>query len=106
MHRNPSVPDRSPLPSFPAAGTGTAGDSGAHATQRHLLTVALEDYYQVGAFNRLLDEHGMRATFFVLGWVAEAVPELIAEVSARGHEVASKGFYHRSIHHLSPFSRH
>ncbi|MEO8139042.1 MAG: glycosyltransferase [Gemmatimonadota bacterium] len=92
---------------------------------RHLLTIGLEDYYQVGAFNRLiqrgewyrfesrlerntrrvlelLDAHQQHATFFVLGWVADAVPELIAEVAARGHEIASKGYYHRSIRAMTP----
>jgi polysaccharide deacetylase family protein (PEP-CTERM system associated) len=91
----------------------------------HLLTIGLEDYYQVGAFNRLiqrgewyrfesrlerntrrvlelLDAHQQHATFFVLGWVADAVPELIAEVASRGHEIASKGYYHRSIRGMTP----
>jgi polysaccharide deacetylase family protein (PEP-CTERM system associated) len=35
-----------------------------------------------------------RATFFVLGWVAERLPRLIQEIHARGHEVASHGFNH------------
>ncbi len=93
--------------------------------KRHLVTVNLEDYYHVGAFNRLiqrgqwyrfeqritqgtraaldlLDEHGIRGTFFTLGWVADQVPELIREVAERGHEVASKGYYHRSIRQMTP----
>ncbi len=36
----------------------------------------------------------LRATFFILGWVAERVPHLVREIVARGHEVASHGFYH------------
>ncbi len=87
---------------------------------RHILTVVMEDYFQGATFNRLisrsrwhrfesrlerntittldlLDEYGVKATFFALGWVADAVPELIREVVARGHEVASKGYFHRSI---------
>ena len=90
-----------------------------------LLTVALEDYFQVGAFNQLiqrgqwyrfearleqstlrtldlLEAHGLHATFFVLGWVAEQVPELIRRVADRGHEIASKGYYHRSIQQMTP----
>ncbi len=101
-------------PATPTGGTG-----------RHLLTVALEDYYQVGAFNHLiqqrqwhrfehrlergarhtldlLDEFGVSATFFIMGWVAEAAPELVREVAERGHEIASRGFYHRSIGQMTP----
>jgi polysaccharide deacetylase family protein (PEP-CTERM system associated) len=93
--------------------------------RHHLVTVALEDYFHVGAFNRLiqhgqwyrfetrverstrrtldlLDEHGIRATFFVLGWVGEHLPEVVREVAARGHEIASKGYYHRSISQMTP----
>jgi len=95
------------------------------ATGPHILTIGLEDYYQVGAFNRviqrgqwyrferrleqsttraldLLDQFQARATFFVLGWVADTMPELVRLVTARGHEVASKGYYHRNIGQLTP----
>ncbi|MGE0552587.1 MAG: DUF3473 domain-containing protein [Gemmatimonadales bacterium] len=91
----------------------------------HVLTVSLEDYFQVGAFNRLiqhgqwyrfetgvergarhtldlLDEFGIKATFFVSGWIAERAPGVVREVAARGHEVASAGYHHRSIRELSP----
>ncbi|HEU4698538.1 MAG TPA: glycosyltransferase, partial [Gemmatimonadales bacterium] len=90
-----------------------------------LLTVALEDYYHVGAFNQLiqrgqwyrferrldrntaatldlLDEFGLKATFFVLGWVAEHAPEVVRGVAERGHEIASRGYYHRSIWGMTP----
>lgn len=93
--------------------------------RRHVLTVALEDYFHVGAFNRLIQrgewyrfesrldrsvratldllaESGVHATFFVLGWVADSFPELVRAVADGGHEVASKGYYHRSIRHMSP----
>ncbi|MDE3085140.1 MAG: polysaccharide deacetylase family protein [Acidobacteriota bacterium] len=46
----------------------------------------------------LLDELGMRATFFVLGTQARAHPELVAEIVRRGHGVGSHGFSHE--HHL------
>jgi polysaccharide deacetylase family protein (PEP-CTERM system associated) len=36
-----------------------------------------------------------KATFFVLGWIAERLPQLVLEIHARGHEVASHGYYHR-----------
>ena len=84
----------------PSAGTG-----------RILLTVEVEDYFQVGRFGDLiqrdqwyrfesriehntrkaldlLDQFGIRATFFVLGWVADNLPELVRDIARRGHEVA------------------
>jgi polysaccharide deacetylase family protein (PEP-CTERM system associated) len=90
----------------------------------HLLSVVLEDYFQVaplrsviqtGQWYRfetrvesnttkaldLLDEFGIKATFFVLGWIADEMPEVVRRVAARGHEIASKGYYHRSIRQLS-----
>jgi polysaccharide deacetylase family protein (PEP-CTERM system associated) len=50
----------------------------------------------------LLQEHGARATFFVLGWVAERQPELIRRIAEGGHEVASHGYGHDLIYNLSP----
>jgi polysaccharide deacetylase family protein (PEP-CTERM system associated) len=93
------------------------------APRRHILTVALEDYFQAsplrgliepGQWSRferrleigtqrtldLFDEFGIRATFFVLGWVADAAPELVREVSDRGHEIASRGYYRRGVREL------
>jgi len=91
----------------------------------HLLTVGLEDYYHVSALKRiieptrwsrfesrveigtdrtldLLDEYGVKATFFVLGWVADMVPELVRKVASRGHEIASKGYRPHGLRQLSP----
>jgi len=85
------------------------------------LSIDVEDYYQVSAFettvqfenwNRyesrverntyrvldLLDEYHVKATFFVLGWVAEHNPTLVQLISNRGHEVASHGYSHRLIY--------
>ena len=82
------------------------------------MTVDVEDYFHVSAFEkvispndwkscqptvdyntrRILDlyaEHDTKATFFILGWVAQAFPELIAEIHQQGHEVASHGMNHR-----------
>jgi polysaccharide deacetylase family protein (PEP-CTERM system associated) len=96
----------------------------APTTKKHLLTVLVEDYFHVGAFEKLiqqrqwqhfdpryerntfktldlLDDFNVKATFFVLGWIAEQNPKLIREIAARGHEVASRGFYHRSLKHLT-----
>jgi len=94
-------------------------------TKKHLLTVLVEDYFHVGAFENLiqqrnwsnfepryeqntlktldlLDEFKTKATFFVLGWIAEQNPKIVREIASRGHEVASRGFYHRSLTHLTP----
>ena len=93
--------------------------------RRHILTVGLEDFFQVDAFDRLieprqwsrferrlerstartldlLDAAGARATFFVLGWIADIAPELVRGIAARGHEIASRGYDHRSVNTLEP----
>ena len=80
-------------------------------TKRHLLAVLLEDYYHVGAFDYLiqrgqwtrfearfehntlealdlLDRFQAKVTFFSLGWIAERQPEIIREITQRGHEIA------------------
>ena len=90
----------------------------------HLLTVLVEDYFHVGAFENLiqqrnwqnfepryeqntlktldlLDRYDTKATFFVLGWIAEQNPGLVREIASRGHEVASRGYYHRSLKNLT-----
>jgi polysaccharide deacetylase family protein (PEP-CTERM system associated) len=89
------------------------------------MTVDVEDYFHVSVFDgivprsqwdqlesrvcrntdRLLDllaEHGVRATFFVLGWVAERHPALVARIAAAGHEVASHGYGHRLVYDQTP----
>lgn len=43
----------------------------------------------------LFDNLNIKATFFVLGWVAERVPNILKEISLRGHEIGSHGFWHR-----------
>ena len=96
----------------------------ATKNNKHLLTILVEDYFHVGAFENLiqqrnwsnfepryerntlktldlLDQHDTKATFFVLGWIAEQNPALIREIVSRGHEVASRGFYHRSLKNLT-----
>ena len=50
----------------------------------------------------LLDEYQDRATFFVLGWVAERFPDLVLEIHRRGHEVASHSYWHRIVYRLTP----
>lgn len=50
----------------------------------------------------ILDSYNTKATFFVLGWVAERVPELIRRIYDQGHEIASHGYSHKAIYHMSP----
>src|SRR4051812_6514780 len=50
----------------------------------------------------LLQDHGARATFFVLGWVAERQPDLIRRIAAGGHEIASHGYGHDLLYTLTP----
>lgn len=94
---------------------------------KHLnaITVDVEDYFHVSAFassistdewddhrlrveantRRLLDlfdSNDIKATFFVLGWVAERKPELIREIAQRGHEVACHGYSHQLVYNQKP----
>ena len=48
----------------------------------------------------LLARHDVRATFFILGWVAERYPGLVREIVARGHEPACHSYWHRLIYKL------
>lgn len=89
------------------------------------LTVDVEDYFQVSAFDdavsrsswgtrdsrvcrntqRLLeifDGTGVRATFFVLGWVAERFPSLVRDIVRGGHELASHGHEHHCVYSQTP----
>jgi polysaccharide deacetylase family protein (PEP-CTERM system associated) len=89
------------------------------------LTIDVEDYFHVSVFDgviprsdwerldsrvsantsRLLDlfaERNVRATFFVLGWVAERFPDLVSRIAADGHEVASHGYGHRLVYDQTP----
>ena len=93
--------------------------------QQNVLSVDVEDYFQVEAFAgivdrsqwesfpsrveantlRLLDlfdETGVKSTCFILGWVAERYPKLVAEIVKRGHEPACHSYWHRLIFRLTP----
>lgn len=50
----------------------------------------------------LLRRYDVRATFFVLGWVAKRQPELIQEIADDGHEIASHGFNHQLVYEQTP----
>jgi polysaccharide deacetylase family protein (PEP-CTERM system associated) len=49
-----------------------------------------------------LDASGVRATFFVLGWIAEQYPELVAAVRSAGHDIGSHGHDHLRAYDLTP----
>jgi polysaccharide deacetylase family protein (PEP-CTERM system associated) len=93
-------------------------------TITNALTIDVEDYFQVSAFENaiarsdwdsieqrvqlnlerileLLQSHDTRATFFVLGWVAERYPESIRKLVDQGHELASHGYGHQRVSDLS-----
>lgn len=85
---------------------------------RNALTIDVEDYFHVYAFAShipreswnslpcrvernvettlaMLDEHKAKATYFMLGWVADRYPGLVRRIVAQGHELASHGYAHR-----------
>lgn len=88
-------------------------------------TVDVEDYFHVAAFAsqinrtdwdnyecrvvdntqrvlRLLEQSGTRATFFVLGWVADRFPGLVREIHRAGHEIGNHSYWHRNVYDLQP----
>lgn len=50
----------------------------------------------------LFKEHNAKATFFVLGYVAEKHPQLIRDIAAAGHEIASHGYAHQLVYQQTP----
>ena len=84
---------------------------------KNAMTCDVEDYFQVSAFAPYIDRaswpsrecrveanierilalyerHGVRATFFTLGWIAERYPQMVKKIVAAGHELASHGYGH------------
>lgn len=91
---------------------------------QNALTVDVEDYFHVSAFAKsisrnawdkhplrveknthrlldLFDDAQVKATFFVLGWVADRNRTLVREIAERGHEVASHGYSHQLVYNQS-----
>ncbi|MBU2576664.1 MAG: polysaccharide deacetylase family protein [Nanoarchaeota archaeon] len=52
----------------------------------------------------ILDKRNVKATFFVLGWIAEKYPEYIRKIANKKHEIASHGFKHELIYKITPKS--
>ena len=107
------------------AASGPGGDARRQPRRVNAVTVDVEEWFHICgpveglAFDRWpalpsrvvlttrlllddLDRAGTRATFFVLGWVAERHPELVAEILAAGHDVGSHGHLHTRVYELAP----
>ena len=92
---------------------------------RNALSVDVEDWFQVGAFENTIDkaswdgrlhrverntdavlamfgEAGVRGTFFTLGWIAARYPALIRRIADAGHEIASHGWDHLRVFRMTP----
>jgi polysaccharide deacetylase family protein (PEP-CTERM system associated) len=50
----------------------------------------------------LFGKANVRATFFVLGWVADRYPALVGRIASAGHEIGSHGFWHRIVYDQTP----
>ncbi len=97
----------------------------ANESPLNALTIDVEDYYQVSAFERfvdrrtwdnyesrvvvnthrilrLLERRAIHGTFFVLGWVAHRFPQLVRDIHRAGHELASHSYWHRLVYNLTP----
>jgi len=60
----------------------------------HRLLDLFDSFNEQRKTNDGLTKNSLKATFFVLGWIAKRLPHLVREIQARGHEVASHGFNH------------
>ena len=92
---------------------------------RNALTIDVEDYFQVSAFDpyisrnawdsipcrveqnidrilSLLENRGINATFFTLGWIAKRYPSMVRRIVENGHELASHGCDHDRVTDLEP----
>ena len=91
----------------------------------NILTIDLEDWFHSYNFSRfirfegwdnqecrivnntkkilnILDSHNTKATFFVLGWVADKFPSLVREIKEKDHEIACHGYSHKPIFLMNP----
>jgi polysaccharide deacetylase family protein (PEP-CTERM system associated) len=92
----------------------------AQDTVEHFFTVDVEEYFQVTAFEgiversdwerrpsrversvdellEMLERHGAKGTFFTLGWIGRSHPALVRRIAEAGHEVASHGYWHYRV---------
>lgn len=89
------------------------------------LTIDVEEHFQVHAFEGVIDratwdlcpsrvvantrrilallaKYDVRATFFILGWVADRYPDLVKEIARGGHEIATHGYWHELVYRQTP----
>jgi polysaccharide deacetylase family protein (PEP-CTERM system associated) len=111
----------------PAFGYGrepSAMPTQSSAAPVNAFSVDVEDWYQVADFDAVvpfdtwdrfesrvrrntekilavMDEFGVKGTFFILTWNAERYPEIVRDIQARGHEIASHGYGHRIVYELT-----
>ncbi|HET8611242.1 MAG TPA: XrtA system polysaccharide deacetylase [Sphingomonas sp.] len=92
---------------------------------RNALSVDVEDWFQVGAFEGVIDRSDwaflesrvernteavlalfrraeVKGTFFTLGWIAKRAPHLLRRIVSEGHEIASHGWDHRRVFRMGP----
>lgn len=92
---------------------------------QNFLTIDVEDYFQVAAFAdivspenwetmeqrvhigitpilRLLKKHGVLATFFIVGWIAENHPDMVRDIVKDNHDIGCHSYWHRNIYDLTP----
>jgi polysaccharide deacetylase family protein (PEP-CTERM system associated) len=96
-----------------------------HMTIQNAMTIDVEDYFQVSAFEQhiprsewqgiasrlernmerilaMLDQRQIKATFFMLGWLAERYPQVVRSIVDNGHELASHGYQHIRVTSQTP----
>ena len=99
------------------------GDRYRNRNLPNAMSVDVEDYFQVSAFEKtvsredwhtipsrlsrnvdrilgLFDEYDTKGTFFVLGWVADHHPDVVRRIAGEGHEIASHGYEHTRVTNL------
>jgi polysaccharide deacetylase family protein (PEP-CTERM system associated) len=114
-HENSAILERTPLQAIDRRMS--------EKMPRNVVTVDVEDYFHAEAFSDVVDRArwdsyasrvvpntrrllqllatlNVRATFFVLGWVAERFPDLVREIAAGGHELGCHSYWHRLIYEL------
>lgn len=91
----------------------------------NFLSVDVEDYFQVAAFEKIISpvdwdkyecrvvantvtildlfaRYNVKATFFIVGWIAERYPDLVMEIDRLGHDIGCHSYWHRKIYGLTP----
>lgn len=92
---------------------------------RNYLTIDVEDYFQVSAFEdiirptdwagmehrvvrnteqvlTLLEKYDAKATFFIVGWIAERYPQLVQAIHKQGHKIGCHSYWHHKVYNLTP----